>query len=67
LAGLVSAGLASAISFSMANAVFNLPWELNFSMWIIALLGGALCVGIAGTLASRPLLNTPPLVTMRKI
>jgi putative ABC transport system permease protein len=67
LAGLVSAGLASAISFSMANAVFNLPWELNFSMWVIALLGGALCVAIAGTLASRPLLNTPPLVSMRKI
>jgi putative ABC transport system permease protein len=67
LAGLVSAALASAISYSLANTVFNLPWELNFSLWLTALLGGAISVGIAGTLASRPLLNTPPLVTMRKI
>ncbi|MEW8462916.1 MAG: FtsX-like permease family protein, partial [Candidatus Thiodiazotropha endolucinida] len=66
LAGLISAALASAISYSLANAVFNLPWELNISMWLTALLGGAVCVGIAGTLASRSLLNTPPLVTMRK-
>lgn len=67
LAGLVSAALASGISYSLAHAVFNLPWEFNFSMWVAALLGGALCVGIAGTLASRSLLNTPPLVSMRKI
>ncbi|MEW8525750.1 MAG: FtsX-like permease family protein, partial [Candidatus Thiodiazotropha endolucinida] len=66
LAGLASAALASAISYSLANVVFNLPWEFNFSMWVTALLGGAVCVGIAGTLASRSLLNTPPLVTMRK-
>ncbi|PUB88159.1 MAG: hypothetical protein B6D72_02765 [gamma proteobacterium symbiont of Ctena orbiculata] len=67
LAGLVSAALASAISYSLAHAVFNLPWQLDLSMWFSALLFGALCVGIAGTLASRTLLNTPPLVTMRKI
>ncbi|MES9970597.1 MAG: FtsX-like permease family protein [Candidatus Thiodiazotropha sp.] len=67
LAGLVSAALASAISFSLAQAVFNLPWEFNFRMWVGALLAGALCVAVAGTLASRSLLNTPPLVTMRKI
>ncbi|PVV10036.1 MAG: ABC transporter permease [gamma proteobacterium symbiont of Ctena orbiculata] len=67
LAGLISAALASGISYSLAHTVFNLPWEFNLSMWITALLGGALCVGIAGTLASRPLLNTPPLVTMRRV
>ncbi|MES9993335.1 MAG: FtsX-like permease family protein [Candidatus Thiodiazotropha sp.] len=67
LAGLVSAALASAISYSLAQTVFNLPWQLDLSMWFSALAGGALCVSIAGTLASRPLLNTPPLVTMRKV
>jgi putative ABC transport system permease protein len=67
LAGLVSAALASAVSYSLANAVFNLPWAFNPSLWITALLGGASSVAIAGALASRPLLNTPPLVTMRKI
>ncbi len=66
LAGLISAALASAISYSLANAVFDLPWQLDISMWIYALLGGALSVGVAGTLASLALLNTPPLVTMRK-
>ncbi|MEW8027193.1 MAG: FtsX-like permease family protein [Candidatus Thiodiazotropha sp.] len=67
LAGLISAALASAISYSLANAVFNLPWNFNLSMWVFSLIGGALCVGAAGTLASRPLLNTPPLVTIGRI
>jgi putative ABC transport system permease protein len=67
LAGLVSAALASAVSYSLASAVFNLPWAFNPSLWIIALLGGASSVAVAGSLASRPLLNTPPLVTMRKV
>ncbi|MEW8508063.1 MAG: FtsX-like permease family protein [Candidatus Thiodiazotropha sp.] len=67
LAGLISAALASAISYSLAQTVFNLPWALDLSMWFSAMLTGALSVSIAGTLASRSLLNTPPLVTMRKV
>ncbi|MCU7815788.1 MAG: FtsX-like permease family protein [Candidatus Thiodiazotropha sp. (ex Rostrolucina anterorostrata)] len=67
LAGLIAAVLASAISYSLAIAVFNLPWQLDFSMWTIALLGGGLGVGSAGIIASWPLLNTPPLVAMRKL
>lgn len=66
LAGLISAALASAISYSLASAVFDLPWQLDLSMWLSALLGGAISVATAGTLASLTLLNTPPLVTMRR-
>ncbi|MCU7851896.1 MAG: FtsX-like permease family protein [Candidatus Thiodiazotropha sp. (ex Monitilora ramsayi)] len=67
LAGIISAGLASVISYTLATAIFELAWQPNYWMWVVAILGGALGVGIAGILASLPLLNNPPLAVMRKI
>jgi putative ABC transport system permease protein len=67
LAGLISAGLASAISYSLATAVFELPWQFDPWMWLVALCGGTLGVGLAGTLASWRLFNTPPMAVLRKV
>lgn len=66
LAGLISAGLASVISYTLATAVFELPWQFDPWMWVVALLGGALGVGLAGTLASWRLFNTPPVAVLRQ-
>jgi putative ABC transport system permease protein len=66
LAGLISAGLASAISYSLASAVFDLPWHPDPWMWAIALIGGSLGVGIAGMVASWPLVSRPPLVVLQE-
>jgi putative ABC transport system permease protein len=67
LAGLISAGLASAISYSLASAVFELPWQPDPGMWVIAIIGGALGVGLAGLAASWHLFNTPPITVLRRI
>jgi putative ABC transport system permease protein len=66
LAGLISAALASAISYSLATAVFELPWQADPWMWVIALFGGALGVGLAGIAASWHLFNTPPIAVLRR-
>ncbi len=66
LAGLISAGLASAISYSLATGVFELPWQPDPWMWLLALFGGALGVGLAGTVASWHLFNTPPIAVLRR-
>ncbi|MEJ2592823.1 MAG: FtsX-like permease family protein [Candidatus Thiodiazotropha sp.] len=66
LAGLISAGLASAISYSLATAVFELPWRPDPWMWAVALFGGVLGVGLAGTLASWRLFSTPPVAVLRQ-
>jgi len=66
LAGLISAGLASAISYSLATAIFELPWHPDPWMWGLAVLGGALGVGLAGVAASWRLLNTPPIAVLRR-
>ncbi|MEJ2466458.1 MAG: FtsX-like permease family protein [Candidatus Thiodiazotropha sp.] len=66
LAGLISAGLASTISWSLATSVFQLPWQLDPWMWLVAILGGALGVGLAGGVASWHLFNTPPIAVLRR-
>ncbi|MEJ2452928.1 MAG: FtsX-like permease family protein [Candidatus Thiodiazotropha sp.] len=66
LAGLVSAGLATAISWSLATGVFELPWQLDPWMWVVAIFGGALGVGLAGGAASWHLFNTPPIAVLRR-
>jgi putative ABC transport system permease protein len=66
LAGLISAALASAISYSLASAVFEMPWQADPWMWFIALFGGALSVGLAGTAASWHLVNSPPIAVLRQ-
>jgi putative ABC transport system permease protein len=66
LAGLISAGLASAISWSLATSVFQLPWQPDPWMWLVAVFGGALGVGLAGSVASWHLFNTPPIAVLRR-
>jgi putative ABC transport system permease protein len=67
LAGLISAALASAISYSLATAVFELPWQPDPWIWVIALFGGTLGVGLAGIAASWHLFNTPPIAVLRRV
>ncbi len=66
LAGIISAALASIISYTLATAVFDLPWQLNPWIWLIGLFGGAVGVGLSGIAASWTLINRPPLVVLRQ-
>ncbi|MET0091529.1 MAG: FtsX-like permease family protein [Candidatus Thiodiazotropha sp.] len=66
LAGVISALLATAISYTLSTAVFDLPWTLNPLLWLWAMLGGALGIGVAGTVASWSLLNIPPMAVLKR-
>jgi putative ABC transport system permease protein len=65
LAGLLAAAGASAVGYVLATRVFELPYHLNPWVWLAGTLGGALGVGLAGTMGTRSVLRQPPLLTLR--
>jgi len=67
LSGLVAAIAASVLSGVVANRVFDLPWEPN---WTLAAVGGGLgmfAALLAGLFATRRVLDAPPSVTLREL
>ena len=67
LSGLVAAIAASILSGVVANRVFDLPWEAN---WTLAAVGGGLgmlAALLAGLFATRRVLDAPPSVTLREL
>ena len=65
LAGLLAAAGASAVGYVLAARVFELPYHPNPWVWLAGTLGGALGVGLAGTIGTRSVLRQPPLLTLR--
>jgi putative ABC transport system permease protein len=65
LAGLLAAAGASAVGFGLASRVFELPYHLDPWVWVAGTFGGALGVGLAGTLGTRSILARPPLQVLR--
>ncbi len=65
LAGTVAATAATAIAYVLSTRVFELPFELNLSVWFIGVACGALGIGAAGTLSMRHILERPPLQSLR--
>ena len=65
IAGLLAAAGASAVGHLLATRVFELPYPANPWVWLAGILGGALGVGLAGTMGTRSVLGEPPLLTLR--
>jgi putative ABC transport system permease protein len=65
LSGTLAAFGASAIGWVLAHRLFSLHYELDPWVWVVGLVCGTLLVGVAGTLATRRVVNTPPIVTLR--
>lgn len=65
IAGLLAALFATTIAWSLSRFVFELPFQLNVWLWIIAICGGAIGIATAGFLATRRVLYTPPIVALR--
>lgn len=65
LAGTLAAFGASAAGYFLATRLFNLQYTLSPWVWIVGLVSGALLVGISGTLATRSVVNHPPVTTLR--
>lgn len=65
LAGLVAASAASVLAWVLARKVFDLPHSPDPWIWLIGLGGGMLLVLLAGWLATRDLLEEPPMKALR--
>lgn len=65
LAGTLAACGASAAGYFLATRLFNLQYSIDPLVWIVGLVSGALLVGISGTLATRSVVNHPPVATLR--
>ncbi len=67
LAGLLAAFSASAVGYVLAQQVFHLTYRPGIELWVVGVLGGALGIGIAGTLGVRSVVNQPPMKTLQRI
>jgi putative ABC transport system permease protein len=61
LSGLFAAAGAALLGWVLARFVLEIPYQANFSVWAIGLLGGVAVVTLAGWLATRRIVNLPPL------
>jgi putative ABC transport system permease protein len=65
LSGTLAAIGATAIGWVLARRLFSLEFEFDPWVWVLGLVCGTLLVGLSGTLATRRVVNTPPIVTLR--
>jgi putative ABC transport system permease protein len=65
LAGFLAALGASFVGYALARWVFDLSYQINPVLWLVGLLGGAIIVGVTGTLATRKAVNEPPVRVLR--
>jgi putative ABC transport system permease protein len=65
LAGTLAAIGATAAGYFLATRVFNLDYTFDITVWAVGLVAGAVLVGVSGTLATRSVVNHPPVTTLR--
>ncbi len=65
LAGTLAAFGASGIGWILARRLFSLQYTIDPWVWVAGLVCGTILVGVSGTLATRQVVNTPPIQTLR--
>jgi putative ABC transport system permease protein len=65
LSGTLAAFGATGVGWILARRLFSLQYTLDPWVWVVGLVSGTLLVGLSGTLATRRVVNTPPIVTLR--
>jgi putative ABC transport system permease protein len=65
LSGTLAAFGATGVGWILARRLFSLQFTLDPWVWVIGLVCGTILVGVSGTLATRRVVNTPPIVTLR--
>jgi putative ABC transport system permease protein len=65
LSGTLAAFGATGVGWILARRLFSLQYTLDPWVWVVGLVCGTLLVGLSGTLATRGVVNTPPIVTLR--
>lgn len=66
IAGLLASIFAELTGWLLAERLFALRFAFNPALWLTGVLGSAALIGLAGTLATYPLLVRPPLQTLRR-
>jgi len=67
LSGVLAATGASALSYMLAQQVLHLPYVFNPWLWGVGVAGGAASIALAGRLATRSVLRSPPLGVLRRL
>jgi len=67
LSGLLGAIIAVALGYAVSVHVLELEYLHNLWIWIMGPLGGAIGVGLSGTLGTRKVLSRPPLTVIREL
>lgn len=65
LSGFLAALGASAAGYLLARNVLEVSYGFSVEVWVAGLLGGAVLVAGSGWLATRSVVNQPPLITLR--
>ena len=65
LSGTLAAFGATGVGWILARRLFALEFTLDPWVWVTGLVCGTVLVGLSGTLATRSVVNTPPIVTLR--
>jgi putative ABC transport system permease protein len=66
LSGVLAAGAASIAGYFLATELFSLKYSFDLKVWLAGMSAGALLVGLAGTLATRSVVDSPPIATLRQ-
>jgi putative ABC transport system permease protein len=66
LSGVLAASGASVIGWLLARRLFSVDYGFDPWLWGIGLVCGTVLVGVSGALATRRVVNTPPIVTLRQ-
>ena len=66
LAGARAAAGATAVGWALATQAFDFPYSFSVAPWLWGIGGGALLALIGGWMGLRPVLNQPPLATLRE-
>lgn len=67
MAGVFAAAGASALGYTVAAKVLNLPYQFDPLVWLFGFVAGVAGVLAAGMLFTRRVLATPPLASLRQI
>ena len=65
LAGILAAAGASVAAYFMTTRVLEMHYTFEPWVWVVGLFGGAALVAASGWIATRSVVNQPPLITLR--
>ena len=66
LAGVLAAGGATATGWVLATQAFDFPYSFGVMAWVLGIAGGVVLAVAGGWFGLRPVMNEPPLRTLRE-